>query len=178
MNRSTFRTRRFAGLEKLESREMFAGVLDYNSSTKVLTVRGEGFNDQATVRYEGSRVTVDLFTQRSNGSVDHKDRTLDISRVVRIQFEGLNGNDRMSVSQGAINPGVNLAATSLVFSGGNGDDTFVNNSGVRSTANGGSGNDVFKKKWVRSFPFIGTITLEQENVTDATAGDDVRSTFV
>lgn len=128
-------------MEKMECRQLMAGDISYNSSTKTLTVSGESYNDQVLVSFAGNNVKVDLYAQRSNGSLDHSDRTKRISDVQKLVIIGLNGNDSAQLSQGVLNSGVTLNNLKVEFSGGNGNDSFINTTSAQSLAFGGEGDD-------------------------------------
>jgi Ca2+-binding RTX toxin-like protein len=128
-------------VESLESRQLMAGDISYSSSTKTLTVQGDQYNDQVVITFDGNNVKADLKAQRSNGSFDHRDRTIRTSDVQRIVIKGLNGDDQVSVYQNGLSGSPLLANVAIEFQGGNGNDTFANFSQVKSTAFGGEGND-------------------------------------
>lgn len=130
--------------ESLENRELMAADISYDFSTKTLNITGDQYNDQVEIRYIGSEVRVDLYSQRSNGTIDHRDRTKQISDVRKIFFDGFAGNDKETVVAGLLSPGVSLSNTSLQFIGNSGDDQFVNNAPVVCYSFGGPGNDVIQ----------------------------------
>lgn len=130
--------------ESLENRQLMAADISYDFSTKTLNVTGDQYNDQVEVRFVGSEVRVDLYSQRSNGTIDHRDRTKQISDVREIIFDGLAGNDKETILAGILNPGVSLSNTTIRFIGDSGDDQFTNNAPVVSESIGGPGNDTLQ----------------------------------
>jgi Ca2+-binding RTX toxin-like protein len=130
-----------AGPELLEQRQLMAADIDFDSRTGVLTITGDEFADTAYVRFEGSEVDVRLESQRANGSVQTLRRDERIRDVREIKFNGLGGNDKLFVSQDAAASAVDLQRIYLTYNAGGGHDSMDNNSSVRSTAYGGTGND-------------------------------------
>jgi Ca2+-binding RTX toxin-like protein len=141
MNKRAFKSR-VMSVETLENRQLMAGDITYDATSKLLFVTGDQFNDQVEVRFQGNDVHVDLKTQRSNGTFDHRDRTKRIGDVQRVIVSGLNGDDSVSVVQGTLNNGVTLANIQVEFGGGGGNDVFTNASAARSNVFGGDGNDL------------------------------------
>lgn len=141
MSRQRNNLRTSIGFENLESRRLMAGDISYSSSTKTLTITGDQLADRADVRFEGSKVKVDLYATRSNGSTDHHDQSKSIDSVRNIIFNGLAGNDAFIVTQGLLNSGVSLASVNLRFNAGDGNDSSDNQTGVPLAAVGGAGND-------------------------------------
>ena len=127
--------------ENLEDRRLMAGDINFNSSTKTLTITGDQYGDRAEVRFEGSKVKVDLYAGRSNGSVDHHDQTRSIDGVQFIVFNGLGGDDALKISQGALNSNVTLNNLNVQYYGGDGNDQSESQSSVSFYAHGGNGND-------------------------------------
>jgi Ca2+-binding RTX toxin-like protein len=124
---------------------MMAGDISYNSDTRVLTITGDAFRDVAEVRFEGTEVTVDLTATEEDGDgTDDHDQTEDIADVDRIVFNGLAGDDQLTVF-------VDQAAAALMsdvvleFNGGSNNDTLIQNGGgLTTTAFGGIGNDTLE----------------------------------
>ena len=150
--RNTRRARRLS-LQPLQSRQLMAGDIDFNSNTGVLTITGEGFNDQVEVRVEGDEVEVELQSQRSNGSFDRSRQDEDIEDVRQIVFNGFGGDDSFDITQGTLDSGLSVANIDIVFNAGAGNDTMNNNSSIRSLAYGGDGNDSLIGGKARDFIF-------------------------
>jgi len=144
MRRPKFKSLR--KFEVLEDRWMMAGDISYSSSNHILTINGAGYDDVAQVRFEGSRVYVDLIAGESGGGTDHHDFDKKISDVSKIVFNGLAGNDTLTVVNNQLNSGVTLDNVQLEFHGDNGDDHLFSplQGGVRTVAFGGFGNDTLQ----------------------------------
>lgn len=128
--------------ERLENRRLWAG--DISFANHILTIAGAGYDDIAQVRFEGDRVYADLTTQKSGGGTDHRDTDKRISDVEKIEFNGFEGNDTLTVFVNALNSGVTLANVSLEFHGGPNDDRLIDQvlGGVKTMAWGDAGQDI------------------------------------
>lgn len=170
--RNNFRSN--VNFESLENRLLMAGDISYSSSTKTLTITGDQLSDRAEVRFEGSKVKVDLYSTRSNGSIDHHDQTKSIDSVRNIIFNGLAGNDALLVTQGQLNSGVTLNSISLDFNGGDGNDTCDNQAAAFMRAYGNAGNDTMWGGSVRDVMYggLGDDVLHGRGNNDFLYGED------
>jgi Ca2+-binding RTX toxin-like protein len=136
MSRKPLRKRQRLGIESLEQRRMMAGDIDFDNHT--ITINGDNGFDSAEVRFEGDQVHVSLLSQDlDDGDWNDRSRSEDIDEVERIVFNGFDGTDYFSVSQGLLDAGVDLSQITVEFFGGNQSDTFYNESIVASIAEGG-----------------------------------------
>jgi Ca2+-binding RTX toxin-like protein len=119
---------------------MMAG-LSYNSGTGELKVNGSSGNDYVEVRYSGTKVQVDLYYIKPDGSTAHSKTSKNISAVTDITFSAQAGDDSMKVTQQNLASSVNLSNTRVQFIGDSGNDSVNNESAVRMHAFGGAGDD-------------------------------------
>jgi len=90
-----------------------SGLITYNPLSGGVAIDGTAYSDKATVNYSGSNVVFKLTSTKSDGTVAiNTSRTLSTSQVKWLEFHGYEGND-----------------------------TFINNTSISSTAYGGAGND-------------------------------------
>ncbi|MEX2310028.1 MAG: hypothetical protein WD738_20825 [Pirellulales bacterium] len=129
--------------EALEDRRMMAGDISFNEANGILTITGAGFDDVVEVRFEGDEVKVDLEATEDDGTgTDDESQTENIADVTKIVFNGLAGNDKLTVFVDELDAGVTVNNVVLEFNGGNNDDELVQNGGgIKTTALGGLGND-------------------------------------
>ncbi len=127
---------------RLDERNLMAGI-SFSSSTGVLTVTGDQYADKVDIKFQGSDVKVELYAGKSDGTTRHYDRTKSISGVSQIVVNGMAGNDQVNITQGTLNTGVTVANESVVFNGGDGNDSTSNGTEARLFAYGGNGDDTF-----------------------------------
>lgn len=144
MRRNKFNTHR--KFERLEDRRLMVGDITFSGG--ILTVNGGGFDDVVEVRFEEGEVEVDLTAKEgsaSNADTDHTGRTVDISDVTKIVFNGLAGKDKLTVSIDDLDSDVDLNDVLLEFHGGANDDTLTQlDGGMRTIAFGDAGRDILQ----------------------------------
>ena len=144
MRRNKFNSLR--KIERLEDRQMMAGDIDFDNG--ILTITGTGLDDVAEVRIDEDQVVVDLYAGESDGTPDHHDLDKDIDDISKIVFNGLAGNDTLTVFVNSVQANL-FAAEGIVleFNGDAGNDTLNNTDplgGIETIADGGLDNDTLE----------------------------------
>jgi Ca2+-binding RTX toxin-like protein len=149
MRRNKFQTRR--KFERLEDRRMMtADFFEYDEENLELTINGTDANDVATVRFfaevdnegeEDEEVEYKVEVEIDNGD-DEDEFTRLISEVTKITFNGGDGDDKLTVSVEDLDQGVSVDLIELFFNGGaDNDELAQNGGGIKTAADGGSGDD-------------------------------------
>jgi Ca2+-binding RTX toxin-like protein len=152
--------------EKLEDRRMMVAGIFFADG--IITIDGDNYDDVADVRFEGNQVRVDLEATEPDGSGDDEfSLTKPISDVTKIVFNGLAGDDELTVDVRNLNSGVTLDNVYLDFRGGADNDRLYSDleGGIRVVARGEDGNDTLQGSRFRD-------TLEGGAGDDDLAGGD------
>lgn len=124
-------------LEALESRQLMAGNIAFDSVNRVFVVNGDNsLNDKAVVAFDSASGIVKVTLQHLNSSglyVTDATNQNTISQVSRVDFFGNGGDDTF----------INNTAVNTRAFGQEGDDTLIGGDNV-DTFEGGSGNDVLQ----------------------------------
>jgi hypothetical protein len=111
----TPRPARTLHVENLERRDLMAGISRWG---EMLILSGDNWNNHAKVEYRGGALYAEIASSPNSGTSTKPvvvSRTFPLGQIRQVKFDG-----------------------------GNGDDSFVNQTGIGSVANGGSGNDWLK----------------------------------
>jgi Ca2+-binding RTX toxin-like protein len=132
--------RRKFRFEQLESRKMRAADIAFNGG--IVDITGTDGDDFVEVRFDDDDIHIELTYPDDDGSgTDDIDRRYDIEDVTQIRFHGGDGDDEMVMFIDELDNGVTLNHIYARFYGEGDNDTFDNQTNIRSYIYGGEGDD-------------------------------------
>jgi Ca2+-binding RTX toxin-like protein len=130
--------RRKFRFEQLEDRKMRAADITFSGG--IVDITGTDGDDFVEVRFDDDDVHIEL-TYPDGSGTDDIDKRYDIEDVKQIRFHGGDGDDEMIMFIDELDNGVTLNHIYARFYGEGDNDTFDNQTNVRSYIYGGEGDD-------------------------------------
>jgi hypothetical protein len=141
-NRSRARRKARSGFDVLESRDLMTAGIAFNNVNGIVTITGSSLNDVATVSVVNKQVQVSLISYGTQPPylANFSDlKSYAVGSVKEIVFYGLDGNDTFT-NNTSIKSYADGGYGDDVLNGGSGDDFLIGNYG-NDTLYGNDGND-------------------------------------